>query len=539
MTEETQETFDIVIIGAGHNGLTCAGYLARAGLRVKVVERRGVVGGAAVTEEFHPGFRNSVCSYVVSLLNPKVIRELELARYGLEIIDRDSGSYSALPGGKHLLLSRDMETAKREIGKFSNRDASAYEAFDREIVAMAEVLREIALETPPNLGGGWHDLWRALKLGNRLRRLSAQQQGAFAELMTMSIGDYLDRWFESDPIKGDLGFEGIVGNMVSPYHPGSAYVLLHHAFGEVNGRTAAWGHAKGGMGAITQAMARSAQAHGADVETGAPVKEVIVEAGQARGVVLEDGRAIHARGVVANTNPKLLFLKLMDPTLLSADFRRRMEGWRCRSGTFRMNVALSELPRFASLDGKRDEDFLRGTINICPSLAYIEAAYDDARALGWARQPIVSMCIPSLLDDTLAPTGCHVASLFCQHFNPHLPDGRTWDDVREEVADLIIEAVDQYAPNFKRSVVGRQVLSPLDLEREFALVGGDIFHGALHLDQIYSLRPAAGYADYRTPIAGLYLCGSGAHPGGGVSGLPGHNAAREILKDYRKRRLDA
>jgi phytoene dehydrogenase-like protein len=514
---------------------------------VKVVERRHVVGGAAVTEEFHPGFRNSVCSYVVSLLNPMVIRDLELERYGLTILDRDSGSFAALPDGRYLQVARDPALARAEIAKFSQKDAEAYEAFDAEIGEMAELLREIVLQPAPNLGGGWPDLWQALKLGNRLRKLSTQQQATLAELMTMSVGDYLERWFESDPLKGVFAFEGIVGNMVSPYHPGTAYVLLHHAFGEVNGRTAAWGHAKGGMGAITQAMARSAEAHGAEIEVSAPVREVIVEGGQgaarAKGVVLEDGRSIRARLVSANTNPKLLFLKLLDPGLLPGDFRRRMEGWRCRSGSFRMNVALSELPRFGGLSEEEARPKLNGTIDICPSIAYAERAYDDAKAGAWASEPVVSMCLPSLLDDSLAPAGCHVMSLFCQHFNPELDPvaagARSWDDVKEEVADMVIETVTRTAPNFRQAVVGRQVLSPLDLEREFGLVGGDIFHGALHLDQIYSLRPAAGYADYRTPVKGLYLCGSGTHPGGGVSGLPGRHAAQAILKDVKRGRVAA
>jgi phytoene dehydrogenase-like protein len=533
------DRFDVIVIGAGHNGLTCAGYLARAGYKVKVVERRGVVGGAAVTEEFHPGFRNSVCSYVVSLLDPKIIRDLELARFGLEIIDRPAGSFCLLPDGEHLQVSRDPVLARSDIARFSPKDAEAYDAFDSEITEMAEVLREVVKQPAPNLGGGVRDIWSALKLGNRLRKLSRRQQTTLAELMTMSVGDYLDRWFESDPIKGDFGFEGIVGNMVSPYHPGTAYVLLHHAFGEVNGRTAAWGHAKGGMGAITQAMARSAEGHGTNIEVSAPVREVIFEQSRATGVVLEDGRSFHAKVVAANTNPKLLFLRLMDENLLPEDFRRRMNHWRCRSGTFRMNVALSELPRFASLDGCNDEAKLTGTINIAPSLGYLERAYNDARTEGWAREPVISMCLPSILDDSLAPAGCHVMSLFCQHFNPELANGRSWDGVKEDVADLIIDTVTDYAPNFRQAVIGRQVLSPLDLEREFGLIGGDIFHGALHLDQIYSLRPAAGYANYRTPMKGLYLCGSGAHPGGGVTGLPGHHAARAIVTDLKRGRTRA
>ena len=537
MTADSTSAYDVLVIGAGHNGLTCAGYLARAGLRVKVVERRGVVGGAAVTEEFHPGFRNSVCSYVVSLLHPQVIADLDLHAHGLEILDRAGGSLAPLPDGRCLSLPRDDARAMAEIAKFSRHDADAYTAFHGILERAAQALRGLALETPPNIGGGWPDLWRALAAGNRLRKLDSSDQAALAALMTKSVGDYLDSWFEFDGLKGVYGFEGIVGNMVSPYAPGSAYVLLHHYFGEVNGRIGAWGHAKGGMGAITQAMARSAEAHGVEIEVGAPVAEVLLEGGRAVGARLADGRAIKARAVAGNVNPKLLFLEMVDPAVLAPEFLRAMRAWRCRSGTFRMNVALSELPAFAGMPAGDPATLMSGTIDIAPSLAYLERAYDDAKAGGWSAEPVVSMCIPSTLDDTLAPPGAHVMSLFCQHFHPELSGGRTWDEVKETVADQIIETVDRHAPNFKRAVVGRQVLSPTDLEREFSLVGGDIFHGALHLDQIYSLRPAAGYADYRTPVPGLYLCGSGAHPGGGVTGLPGRNAAREIARDFRRRRV--
>ncbi|MFQ5773917.1 MAG: phytoene desaturase family protein [Kiloniellaceae bacterium] len=533
----TGASYDAIVIGAGHNGLVCAAYLARAGLKVKVLERRHVVGGAAVTEEFHPGFRNSVCSYVVSLLHPKVIADLDLHRHGLEIIDRPGGSLAPLPDGRCLSLPREDARAVAEIAKFSGRDAEAYAAFHGVLERTARALRALVLETPPNIGGGWRDLLRALAAGNRLRRLDAGDQAAFARLMTKSIGDYLDEWFEFDGLKGVYGFEGVIGNMVSPYAPGSAYVLLHHYFGEVNGRIGAWGHARGGMGAITQAMARAAAARSVEIEVGAPVAEVLLEGGKAAGVALADGRTLRARAVAANVNPKLLFLKMVDQAALDPEFLRAMRAWRCRSGTFRMNVALSELPAFGGLPPGDPAELMSGSIDVCPSLAYLERAYDDAKAGGWAREPIVSMCIPSTIDDTLAPPGAHVASLFCQHFNPELSGGRTWDDAKDEAADRIIATVDRYAPNFKRAVIGRQVLSPLDLEREFALTGGDIFHGALHLDQIFSLRPCAGHADYRAPIKGLYMCGSGTHPGGGVTGAPGHNAAREIVRDFRRRRV--
>ncbi len=536
-------TYDIVVIGAGHNGLTAAGYLARAGHSVKVVEAREVVGGAALTEEFHPGFRNSVFSYVVSLLDPAVIRDLELARHGLTIVPRSSGHVNVRPDGRLLALPRDPEAAARALAEFSVKDAKAYPEFDRRLEEVGATLRGLVSAPPPNIGGGLGDLLTLALTGNALRKLSPELQGEFAKLMTMSIGDYLDEWFESEAIKGDFGFEGVIGNFVGPYQTGSAYVLLYHVFGQVEGRTGAWGHAIGGMGAITQAMARSAAAAGAEIETSAPVVEVLTEGGHAgggcaKGVVLADGRVIRARAVASNLNPRLLFTRLVDPGLLPDDFARRMNHWRCKSGTFRMNVALDELPAFTCLaDKEAPERYLNGTINICPSLDYIQAAYDDAVQLGWARKPIVSMCIPSTLDDSLAPPGKHVMSLFCQHFNPDLPDGRSWDDVREEVADVIVDTVDALAPNFKRAILGRQINSPLDIERQLGMLGGDIFHGALHLDQIYALRPAPGYADHRSPVRGLYVCGSGAPPGGGVSGLPGRNAARNIIRDFRAKRV--
>ncbi len=529
---------DVVIIGAGHNWLVCAGYLAAAGLTVRVVERRGVVGGAAVTEEFHPGFRNSVCSYIVGLLHPKVIRDLALADHGLDLIPRPVSTYLPLPDGRGMTVPRDFQEAEAAIARFSQHDAARFADFDNTIQGAADVVRTVLLETPPNLGGGYRDLFSALRLGNRLRGIGTKAQRDLADLMTMSIGDYLDRWFENDALKGDFGYEAIVGNMVSPYAAGTAYVLLHHAFGEALGKKGVWAHARGGMGAVTQAMARSAEARGVHIAIDSGVTEVIVEGGVVRGVVLEDGTAIRARAVASNCDPKRLFLKLVDPAVLPDEFLEEMRGWRCRSGTFRMNVALSEMPRFPGLDGVEDPGrHLSGTINITPSLDYLERAYDDAKRGAWAREPVISMCMPSLIDDSLAPPGCHVMSLFCQHFHPELSGGRTWDEAREEVADLIIDTIDGHAPNFRASVLGRQSLSPLDLEREFGLTGGDIFHGALHLDQLYSLRPAAGHADYRMPVPGLYLCGSGAHPGGGVTGMPGHNAAREIARDFRRRRI--
>ena len=527
---------DVIIIGGGHNGLVCAFYLARAGRKVTVLEQRQVVGGAAVTEEFHPGFRNSVASYTVSLLNPKVIHDMQLARHGLRIVERPLSNFLPLDDGQYLKIGAGNTFA--EVAKFSRRDAERLDAYSQQLEVAADVLRELLLETPPNrVQGGWlaalPELLKATKLGNRMRKLGITAERDLLDLFTKSAGDYLDGWFDSDPIKAAFGFDSIVGNYASPYTPGSAYLLLHHVFGEVNGKKNTWGHAIGGMGAITQAMARAASELGVEIRTGCPVAEVLLDKGRACGVVTAAGERLDARVVVSNLNPRLLYTRLVDPGALPDDFLRRMENWRCGSGTFRMNVALSELPDFSCLPGKVQAEHHASGIIIAPSLQYMERAYHDARAHGWSRQPIVEMLIPSTLDDSLAPRGQHVASLFCQHVAPQLPDGQSWDDHRETVADLMIDTVNRYAPNFRASVLGRQIMSPLDLERTFGLVGGDIFHGALGLDQLFCARPMLGHADYRGPIPGLYTCGSGAHPGGGVTGAPGHNAAREVLRDLR------
>jgi phytoene dehydrogenase-like protein len=532
-------TYDAIIIGGGHNGLVCAAYLGMAGLKVKVLERRPVVGGAAVTEEFYPGFRNSVAAYTVSLLNPKVIEDLRLHDHGLRIVERRVQNFLPTLDGRYLLAAEGR--TEQEVARFSRRDAERLGAFNREIDAGADVLRDLVLQAPPNLTTGRSlrslgELMRAGKLGNRLRRLSTENLRVILDLFTKSAGDYLDQWFEGDLIKALFGFDAVVGNYASPYTPGTAYVLLHHAFGEVNGKRRVWGHAIGGMGAITQAMAKAAASHGVEIETGAAVREVLIERERACGVVLADGRMIRGQAVAANVNPRLLYTSMVAEAALSPDVLRRMRNWRCGSGTFRMNVALSDLPSFAALPGRSLADHHTSGIIMAPSLAYMERAFTDARQHGWSREPIIEMLIPSTLDDTLAPRGAHVASLFCQHVAPELPNGRSWSDHRDEVAELMIDTVDRYAPGFKASVLGRQALSPLDLEQTFGLVGGDIFHGALTLDQLFWARPLLGHADYRSPVAGLYHCGAGAHPGGGVTGAPGHNAARAILADLRWRR---
>jgi phytoene dehydrogenase-like protein len=422
------------------------------------------------------------------------------------------------------------------VAKLSERDAVTIEIFSRELEAIADVLRQFVLRPPPNLVEGFgigaiREAFNAMGTAGILRKLSLEQQRNLLDLFTRSAGEMLDERFENDLVKALFGFDAIVGNYASPYAAGSAYVMLHHAFGEVNGKKGVWGHAIGGMGAITQAMARAAREHGVVITLEAGVREVIVERDRAVGVVLDNGEAIRAKYVVSGVNPKLLYTRLISADALPADFLARIKNWRNGSGTFRMNVALTALPSFTALPGAGDH--LTAGIILAPSLAYMDRAWQDARDHGWSRAPVVEVLIPSTLDDSLAPTGQHVASLFCQHVAPQLPDGASWDDHRDTVADLMIATVDAYAPGFAQSVLGRQALTPLDLEREFGLLGGDIFHGALSLNQLFSARPMLGHADYRGPLKGLYHCGSGAHPGGGVTGAPGHNAAGVILRDHR------
>ena len=527
-TERVARNPQALVIGAGHNGLACAAYLARAGLHVRVLERRPVIGGAAVTEEFHPGFRNSVAAYTVSLLHPAVMRELNLARHGLRIIERPLANFLPLDETRDLCMGGGLQATQRAFAQYSARDAERLPAYWAMLERVTDVLRALVLETPPNVGGGLGDLWRALSAARRVRALDMEARRDLLDLFTKSAADLLARWFESDAVRAAFGFDSVVGSYASPYHPGTAYVLLHHCFGEVNGKRGAWGHALGGMGAISEAIAAEARALGVTVETSAAVARVETRAGAACGVTLADGRTLEADIIIGNVNPKLLYLDMVETSALPADFVARMRGWKCASACFRMNVALAALPRF-SCRPQPGAHHASGII-LAPSLDYMDAAYVDARREGMARAPIVEMVIPSTLDDSLAPAGAHVASLFCQHFDP----ATDWATRKEEAVGRIFDVVERFAPGFRASVIAHSALSPADLEREFGLVGGDIFHGQLSLDQLWAARPMLGYADYRSPLKGLYLCGSGAHPGGGVTGLPGKNCAREVLKDVRR-----
>ena len=522
---------DILIIGAGHNGLVCAYYLAARGLEVTVLEARSVVGGAAVTEEFHPGFRNSTASYTVSLLNPQVIRDMRLYQHGLKIVLRKVDNFLPTEEGDYLLAGRGGLT-RREIARHSPADAENYDAYSAALKSVVGVLRQWLLRAPPNAGGGVADIMALLKLGAGVNRLSLDEQRHLVDFFTKSASDILRRYFSHELVQALFGFDSVVGHYASPYEPGSAYVLLHHVFGEAAGVEGAWGHAVGGMGAITQAMAKACREAGVEIVLETPVEQIIVEKGKAAGAVA-GGSTYRAKAVAAGVNPKLLFGRLLPDGAVPAEASQRMAHWGSESATFRMNVALSELPRFTSLPEPGDQ--MTAGIIVAPSLAYMDRAYLSARTDGFSKQPIVEMLIPSTLDDSLAPAGAHVASLFCQHFPYDVPGG--WDSRRDEAADAIIAHVDRYAPGFAASVVGRLALSPLDLERRFGLIGGDIFHGKMGLDQLFSTRPMLGHADYRMPLKGLYLCGSGAHPGGGVTGAPGHNAAHAILADRRKLRF--
>ncbi len=515
-----------IIIGAGHNGLVCAWYLARAGYRVSILEARDVVGGAAVTEEFHPGFRNSTASYTVGLLEPEIIADMHLHDHGLRIVERPVANFLPFDNRNYLIMGGGRSEA--EVAKYSKADAAMLPEYERRLGAVADMLRLLAKQTPPNAGGGVGDLFRAIGQARAALKLPLESQRDAIDMFTRSAREFLDGFFESEQIKAALGFDSVVGAYHSPDTPGSAYVLLHHVFGEVNGKKGAWGHAIGGMGAITQAMRAACEEAGVVIRTGEPVARILADKGRAGGIETVAGERIAADIVAGNVHPRRLLLDMLDPALLDPALRRRIESHANGSGTFRMNVALSELPRFTCLPEAGPH--LSSGIIVAPSLDYMDRAYTDARAHGWSNAPIVEMLIPSTLDDTLAPEGRHVASLFCQQFAPKLD----WDTHKDAAIDTILDTVEARAPGFRASILGQLALSPLDLERRFGLIGGDIFHGRMSLDQLWAMRPMLGMADHRMSVPGLYLCVSGAHPGGGVTGQPGRNAAHAIIKDARR-----
>ena len=527
-------SYDAIIIGGGHNGLVTAAYLARAGKKVLVLERRYLVGGAAVTEEVYPGFRYTVCSYVCSLLRPEIIRDLNLPEHGYQIIPVES-TLTPLEDGRYLFRGGDSEENRREIAKFSKRDAEAYPKFGRLMVKIARFVKPQLAMTPPDLASlSPGNLRKLLTLRDTFTDADEETLTTFAQLMTMSSGDYLDDWFETDALKGTMCASGIIGTFLGPRSPGTAYVLIHHYMGEVDGAFRAWGFVRGGMGMVSNSIAYAAKAHGAEIRTNAEVKQILVRDGRAIGVELASGERIDARVVASCADPKRTFLGMVERSALPQDFVRGIENYNVEGSSAKVNVALKEAPNFTCMPGEGIH--LQGAISISPSVEYIERAYDDAKYGDFSRHPYIDVMVPSAIDPTLAPPGKHILSMFVQYAPYHRRSG--WDDdAREALGDTVIETLAQFAPNVPKATLHRQVLTPLDLEREIGLTGGNIFQGELTPNQLFFLRPVPGYARYRTPIRNLYLCGSGAHPGGGVMGAPGYNAAREILKDWSYRRF--
>jgi phytoene dehydrogenase-like protein len=527
--------YDAIVIGGGHNGLTAAGYLGKAGLKVLVLERRAVLGGAAVTEEFHPGYRNSVASYTVSLLRPEVIDELELKRHGYQPI-RMKASLSLLSDGRALLLTGDDNHDRAAVGRFSNRDYDNMHRFHEAVDRVGQVVRVQWLKEPPNLGGGVMDLLALLPAGREFRGLSPEDRHLLMQLFTSPANEIAERWFESEPIRNIMAGHCVSGNFASLDAPGSAIPYFHHALGEFEGERGAWGHSRGGMGAITQAMASFGRSRGVEYRTSAAVERIILEGGRAVGVRLEGGEEFRAKRILANTDPKRTFLKFVGRENLPEGFADGIERLRMGHATLRMNLALSGAPDFAALSGAEAQLARGGSITIFPARATIEANHRAALAGEIIDDPYLDIRIPSAIDDTLAPPGRHVMSLIGKYYPYRLANGTSWDEIGPSVAERILTVLEKHMPNLRKLIVGRQFLTPLDLERVFGLTEGDIFHGRHDLDQIFGLRPHPKSAQFATPVAGLYLCGSGAHPGGAVSGAPGRNAAMRVIKDARRGR---
>jgi phytoene dehydrogenase-like protein len=521
-------SYDAIVIGGGHNGLVSAAYLARAGKKVLVLERRHVLGGAAVTEEVFPGFRFSVCSYVVSLLRPEIIRELDLPRHGLEILPLD-GTFTPMPNGDHLWRMSDHAKTRREIYRHSPTDAEAYDEYARAMVDMARFVKPILSMVPPDpFAYDVKGLGQLAGLGQRFRGLTRGQQHSLLQLMTMSAADLLDQWFETDVLKATMSASGIIGTFLGVRSPGTAYVLLHHYMGEIDGAFRSWGFSRGGTGAISLSIAGAARELGVEIRTEAPVARIKTRGGRATGVVLPNGDEIDAKLVLSSADPRVTFQKLMEPKDVPAEFLEDVGRYKYRGSSGKVNLALDALPDFKCMPGPGAH--LRGALSISPAVEYMERAYDDAKYGDFSRRPYIDMVIPSLTDPSVAPPGKHVLSCFVQYAPYKLREG-TWDQRREAFGDAVVDTISEYAPNLKKIILHRQVLTPLDLEREWSLSEGNIFQGELSLEQLFFLRPVPGWARYRTPIGGLYLCGSATHPGGGIMGAPGRLAALEVLKD--------
>jgi phytoene dehydrogenase-like protein len=521
-------TYDSIIIGGGHNGLVAAAYLARGGRKVLVLERRELVGGCAVTEEVWPGYRVSTAAYLTSLLQDRIVQELELARFGYRVDAKDPAFFSAFPDGRHFFMWQDRTRTLAEIARFSAHDAEVYPAYEDLLERLSQVVTSLLLITPPAFPPRAIDFVDYLKLAGKMRGLSPRDLVALVKIFTQSAADFLDEWFQSEEVKVTLATDGVIGANGGPRSPGTAYILLHHCMGGVGGHRGLWGFVRGGMGAVSEAIAASARAKGVEIRVNAPVAKVLVRDGRARGVVLDTGEEIASLTVASNLDPKLTFLRLLDPKDLDAEFVQAIRNFRIEGTSCKINLALNGLPEFTAFPGAPGPHH-KATMHICPSIDYVERAWDDAKYGRASERPLLELTIPTMYDPSLAPSGKHIMGIFLQYAPYTLREG-TWDELREPFGDRVISLIEEYAPNIRQIVEHRQVLSPLDMERRFGITGGNIFHGEMSLDQMFSMRPVAGWARYRTPVAGLYLCGSGAHPGGGVMGAPGFNCAREMLK---------
>ncbi len=521
--------YDVIVIGGGHNGLVNAAYLARAGKKVLVLERRHVLGGAAVTEEIFPGFKFSVCSYVVSLLRPEIIRDLDLPRHGLEILPLD-GTFTPMPNGDYLWRVNDHGKTHREIARHSKVDAEAYDEFGKAMQAMCRFVKPILSMVPPDPSTlNPRELMKLLFIGKRFQGLTSEDKYNQVQLMTMSAIDFLDQWFETDVLKATMSASGIIGTFLGVRSPGTAYVLLHHYMGEIDGAFRSWGFARGGTGAISNAIADAAREAGVEIRTEAPIAKILVKGNRAYGVALQNGDEIHGDVISSSVDPRLTFIKFLEETQLPGEFVEEIKRYKFRGSSGKVNIALDALPEFKCLPG--DGAHLRGAMSISPSVEYMERAYDDAKYGNYSRRPYIDMVIPSLTDPSVAPPGKHVMSCFVQYAPYKLRPGLNWDEQKEAFGNNVIDTIAEYAPNIKNIILNKQVLTPLDLERDFGLSEGNIFQGELSLEQLFFLRPVPGYAQFRTPIKNLYMCGSATHPGGGIMGAPGRLAALEILKD--------
>jgi phytoene dehydrogenase-like protein len=535
MASQSSSRFDAIIVGGGHNGLVTANYLQRAGVRTLVLERRHIVGGSCVTEEVFPGYKVSTTSYVCSLLRPEIIDDLELRKYGYEILERNPSSFSPFPNGKYLMFWADQKKTCEEIAKFSKKDAAAYPKFEAKIEELSRFVQPLLMSVPPDPSSSSpKDLIASAKLLWKVKGLGSDIYEQ-VRMFSMSVADYLDQWFESEELKVRMATDGVIGAWAGPYSPGTAYVLFHHVMGETEGKQGVWGFVRGGMGTITQALAKSLESVGGTILTQAEVDRVLVKDGTAVGVALSDGREFHAKRVISNCDPHRTFLKMVGESHLPSDFVDGIKGIRFRSGVIKINVALNELPNFTALPGNREVGPQhRGTIHLAPTMDYMEKAFEDAKRGIPSERPVIEMTFPSSVDSTVAPKGKHLLSMFIQYAPYHRKDGKNWDEAgRKEFAERVFSIIGEYAPGFPQSVDAYQVLSPPDLEREYGLTGGNIFHGEMTLDQLFFMRPLPKHADFRTPIRNLYMCGAGCHPGGGVMGSAGYISAKVIQRDMR------